>query len=101
MQLSREDFPAPFGPMIAWILPEATDMSTSASAVTPPNFRVRSDTRSSGCSGGIELPFSECLYARVRKGGSSQIRAGATRRAPPHPLVTPVTRYDHTTFPLC
>ena len=40
-RLNSVDFPAPFGPMSAWIAPSNTSKETSSTAVRPPKRRVR------------------------------------------------------------
>src|SRR4030067_905937 len=47
MQWNPEVFPAPFGPMIAWIPPLATSVETPLIAFTPPNERCKSSILSS------------------------------------------------------
>jgi len=48
MQLKIEVFPAPLGPMIAWMLPFSTLIETPLIAFTPPKERLMSSIRSSG-----------------------------------------------------
>src|SRR3981189_3334622 len=47
MQLNRDVFPEPLGPITATVSPSRISRPTPASAVIPPNRRVRSLTRSS------------------------------------------------------
>src|SRR5688572_25017454 len=42
-------FPAPFGPITAWMAPASTDSATSATAVNPPNDFVNPSTASNLC----------------------------------------------------
>src|SRR4030065_175158 len=86
MQLNTEVFPAPFGPMIAWIPPFVTLVETPLIAFTPPNERckssiLRSDTRKS----------PPRLSQKKSRNGPPK-RTGKNRRAlraTPLPLLSP------------
>src|SRR6202035_6117984 len=74
MQLKREVFPAPLGPITEWMVPSPTSRSTSFRAWMPPNLLDRVDTSSSadifqfspadsdGCVGGmLRAPLATSL----------------------------------------
>src|SRR5947209_6570684 len=76
IRLNMVDFPAPFGPMTARILPGSTLMSTASSATSAPKRRTRPLHSSSGIGR---------LFARVR---ARKIRHGfeAACQEPPDAL---------------
>jgi DNA-binding transcriptional ArsR family regulator len=60
MQLSRLVFPAPFGPMMAWMSPWETLKVTPSRARTPPNRSVTSRISICTSPGWSVLPFRLC-----------------------------------------
>src|SRR5437763_17059935 len=60
-------FPAPFGPMTAWISPDITVSATSLAATRPPKRLVSPDVSSSGSAMPVALRGDEPEQARFRK----------------------------------
>src|SRR5438067_327616 len=82
MTFSTELFPAPLGPMIAWISPLRTLRSTSARAVTPPKERVIPSKASISSDDCCRLRLTVGISAAEMSRGSNGIAPGSKATAP-------------------